>query len=227
MTIRETKRHEVDTPTKNRIVGRALETGNAAQAGRDENVNPRTAQRIVKRYQQTGSTSNKPRPGHPQKLNDYDKRQILRTALKQRRAPFQVVTNQISAHVSISTIRNVLAQHGYHRRVARRVPYLTHMHRCARLNWARINKPFTRQNYLRVIFSDECYVYLGDNHGCVYVTQSTDEEFDEGCLVPTFKQLAVHVMVWGCIIEGRKGPLVVLEYPGGRGGGMNSKRYQE
>jgi hypothetical protein len=28
-------------------------------------------------------------------------------------------------------------------------------------------------------------------------------------------------------MEGRKGPLVVLEYPGGKGGGMNSTRYCE
>ena len=34
-------------------------------------------------------------------------------------------------------------------------------------------------------------------------------------------------MVWGCIMKGRKGLLVVLEYPGGRGGGMNSMHYQE
>ena len=35
------------------------------------------------------------------------------------------------------------------------------------------------------------------------------------------------VMVWGCIIEGCKGPLVVLEYPGGKGSGMNSTHYQD
>jgi hypothetical protein len=28
-------------------------------------------------------------------------------------------------------------------------------------------------------------------------------------------------------MRGQKGPLIVLEYPGGRGGGMNSKWYQE
>lgn len=28
-------------------------------------------------------------------------------------------------------------------------------------------------------------------------------------------------------MEGRKGPLVVLEYPGGRGGGMNTTRYRQ
>ncbi|CAA7267815.1 unnamed protein product [Cyclocybe aegerita] len=77
------------------------------------------------------------------------------------------------------------------------------------------------------MFSDECYVYLGDNRGRIYVTWHPDEELLEECLVPAFKQSTVHVMVWGCIVKDQKGPLVVLEYPGGKGGGMNSKHYQE
>jgi hypothetical protein len=83
------------------------------------------------------------------------------------------------------------------------------------------------QDWRRVIFSDKCYVYLGDKQGHVYVTRHADEVLLDECLVPTFKQSSVHVMVWGCIIEGRKGPLVVLEYPGGKGGGMNSTCYQD
>ena len=61
----------------------------------------------------------------------------------------------------------------------------------------------------------------------MYVTSHADEEYNEDCLVPTFKQSAVHVMVWGCIIKGQKGPLIVLEYLGGKGGGMNLACYQE
>jgi hypothetical protein len=34
-------------------------------------------------------------------------------------------------------------------------------------------------------------------------------------------------MVWGCIVKGKKGLLIVLEYPRGKGGGMNSKHYQD
>jgi hypothetical protein len=56
--------------------------------------------------------------------------------------------------------------------------------------------------------------------------RTAEEEFDENCAIPTFKQSAIQVMVWGCVMKGKKGPLVVLEYPGGRGGGMNSERYQ-
>ncbi|KAJ3574154.1 hypothetical protein NP233_g1951 [Leucocoprinus birnbaumii] len=34
-------------------------------------------------------------------------------------------------------------------------------------------------------------------------------------------------MVWGCIVDGKKGPLVVLDYPGGKGGGMTSACYRD
>ncbi|KAJ7585332.1 hypothetical protein C8J56DRAFT_788619, partial [Mycena floridula] len=53
------------------------------------------------------------------------------------------------------------------------------------------------------------------------------EEMLEECLVPTFEQSSVHFRVWGCIMKGVKGPLLVLEYPRGKGGGMNSERYQK
>jgi transposase len=33
--------------------------------------------------------------------------------------------------------------------------------------------------------------------------------------------------VWECVIRGQKGPLVVLEYPGGKGGGMMAAQYQK
>ena len=33
-------------------------------------------------------------------------------------------------------------------------------------------------------------------------------------------------MVWGCIMEGRKGPLVILKYSGGKGGGITAAQYQ-
>jgi DDE superfamily endonuclease len=78
-----------------------------------------------------------------------------------------------------------------------------------------------------VIFSDECYVHVSDKCGRIFVTQRKDEQLLDECVVPTFKQSKLHVMIWGCIAQGQKGPLVMLDYPGGKGGGMNSKRYQQ
>ena len=216
----------LDTPTKNRIVGYAQATGNAAEAGRKENVNPRTAQRICKHFAETGSTARKKGSGPPTKVTDYDKREIVRTARKNRRMALGQLRNQVAADISTSTVRRVLDSEGYHRRVARRVPYLTRKHKQARLAWAKKNKGMSHEDWGRIIFSDECYVYLGNKQGHIYVTRRADEELLDECLVPTFKQSSVRVMIWGCIIEGEKGPLVVLEYPEGKGGGMNSTRYQ-
>lgn len=95
------------------------------------------------------------------------------------------------------------------------------------MRWVHLYKAFTNRNWGKVIWSDECYIYLGDGCGKVYVTRRADEELNEDCLVPTFKQSSVCVMVWACIMKGRKGPLIVLEYPGGKGGGMNSARYKD
>jgi hypothetical protein len=93
--------------------------------------------------------------------------------------------------------------------------------------WVKLYRKWKDEQWGKVIWSDECYIYLGDDRGRIYVTRRADEELHEDCLVPTFKQSSVRVMVWGCIMKGRKGPLIVLEYPGGKGGGMNSKRYQQ
>jgi hypothetical protein len=86
---------------------------------------------------------------------------------------------------------------------------------------------YTREQWLHVIWSDECYIYLGDNCGRIYVTHRPDEKHYEDCLVPTFKQSSIRIMVWACIMKGSKGPLIALEYSGGKEGGMTSKQYQE
>ena len=93
--------------------------------------------------------------------------------------------------------------------------------------WARLYRLLMHRQWSNVIWSDEAYIYLGDDLGCIFVMQHADEEFSDECLVPTFKQSPICVMVWACIMEGRKGPLLVLKYPGGKGSGMNTTRYCE
>ncbi|KAF5367408.1 hypothetical protein D9758_003630 [Tetrapyrgos nigripes] len=149
---------------------------------------------------------------------------MLRLALKDRKVPFREIGNLMEPGLSASTVGKHLTDENYHRSVARTVPFLKPDQRRKRLAWARNHH---NQDWEKVIWSDECYVYIGDTKWWVWVTHRPDEEWDEECLVPTFKQSSIRVMVCGCIMKGKKGPLVVLEYPGGKGGGMNVKRYQE
>jgi hypothetical protein len=117
----------VDTPTKNRIVGYANATGNAAEAGHKENVNPQTAQHICKLFKETGSTARKRGSGRPTKLTNQDQCEIIRNSRKNHRLGFQELQNQATADILTTTICCVLADGGYHCRVARKVPYLTKM----------------------------------------------------------------------------------------------------
>jgi hypothetical protein len=78
-----------------------------------------------------------------------------------------------------------------------------------------------------VIWSDKCYVYIGDDKGTIWITWRVDEEYEEDCVIPKFKQSYFWVMICVCIMKGNKGPMVVLEYPGGLGGGMTVDWYQE
>ncbi|KAJ7271827.1 hypothetical protein C8J57DRAFT_1507730 [Mycena rebaudengoi] len=93
--------------------------------------------------------------------------------------------------------------------------------------WAKDRQGMRDREWACVMWSDECYIQLGDNKGRIYVTRTVDEVYDEGCLVPTFKQSPIRIMVRACIANNGKGPLVVLEYPGGKGGGMTAAHYQE
>lgn len=227
MSSKENDYTRHDTPKKNRFIG-AIEAGQTVKAAAARYGIPvSTGYKIKKKWKNTGSASNRPSSGRPPVFKKAARRLIIRTAKKSRRTPFHELANQCTFDVSTSTIRNILADAGLHRRLAKRIPVLQHSHATSRLYWAQKYAEWSMAEWGQVIFSDECYVHLGETHGRIYVTRAPGEELLEDCLAPAFKQSAVRVMVWGCIILGRKGPLVVLDYPGGRGGGMTSTRYQE
>jgi hypothetical protein len=140
--------------------------------------------------------------------------------------PFDQIGKLVTPNISASSVQTILHEAGLHQRKARKVVYLTKRQKDARKRWAKDYGEWRMVDWERVIWSDESYVYIGDDRGTVWVTQGVDEEYVKACIVPTFKQSSLHIMVWACIMKGDKGPLVVLEYPGGRGGGMTADRYQ-
>jgi transposase len=84
-----------------------------------------TAHDIWKKYQKYGTTVNHPQSGHPRKVTDHTIHQMIRVAKKSCRKPFQEIGNEVEPKVSETTVRRVLAEQGFHRWVACKVPYLT------------------------------------------------------------------------------------------------------
>ncbi|GFV42933.1 paired domain-containing protein [Trichonephila clavipes] len=71
---------------------------------------------IVKKYLETGSVENKPRPGGPRKLTSRAKRMIVRSATNKPMRSAQNIAHELlsSCNVSVSsrTVRNVLHSAG-------------------------------------------------------------------------------------------------------------------
>ncbi|GFS89037.1 paired domain-containing protein [Trichonephila clavipes] len=89
---------------------------------------------IVKKYLETGSVENKPRPGGPSKLTSRAKRMIVRSATNKPMTSAQNIANELlslSYNVSVSaqTVRNVLHNAGLKARTPRKKPYISEVNR--------------------------------------------------------------------------------------------------
>jgi transposase len=142
MTLPKTTHTQIDSSKENHLIGCIITGESVHHAGKMIGISASSANRIWKKFLATGSTTNLPCSGHPPKVTDHARRRIVRTAVKDRRMPFQEIANSLKPKISDATVRNVLSDEGYHRRVARKVPYLGMNHKPDRMHWARKYKPF-------------------------------------------------------------------------------------
>ena len=221
------RQKQLDSPRKNRFIG-YIQAGNSVRAAaRDFSIPQRTANQLYNKFKEMGTTHRKTGSGRPTDVTPHMMWRIRYLLVTNHRMPFEQIGNLMTPKLSASTIRRVGAYFGLHRRKGRKVIFLTPEHKAKRLQWAREYANWEERDWRHVIWSDEAYVVLGDQKGSVYVTHTKDEEFNNDCVIPKFKQSSLQIMVWGCMMKGKKGPLVVLEYPGGPGGGMTAAQYWE
>ncbi|GFS51573.1 paired domain-containing protein [Trichonephila clavipes] len=95
---------------------------------------------IVKKYLETGSVENKPRPGGPSKLTSRSKRMTVRSATNKPMTSAQNIANELlsSCNVSVSaqTIRNILHSAGLKTRTPRKKHYISEVNRKRRQEFA-------------------------------------------------------------------------------------------
>lgn len=116
--------------------------------------------------------------------------------------------------------------------MARRKPFLSGAVVKKRVQWARENK---RRDWEKVIWTDESSIQTGEHPGRQYVTRLPGEEFLPQCIAPTFRSGRKSIMVWACITNHSKGPIIRIstvpektdENGKKKGGGLNGKRYAE
>jgi transposase len=177
MPKHKTSRRQLGSPTKNQFIGTVRTHHNVARACADYSIKSSTGYDLWNKFLDTGSASNRPRSGRPSKLSESEKENVRELATHRHRKPFCEIGNELMPPVCATTVRSALAETGYHRRVAKKVPYLPPAAKQKRLTWANEMVSMTEEDWSNVAWSDEAYVCLGENKGRVWVTRRPGRSF--------------------------------------------------
>ncbi|CAK9827588.1 Transposable element Tcb1 transposase [Anthophora retusa] len=174
-----------------------------------------TVQSIIDRFGERKTVSNKRRSGRPRKINEYDRRLIIRKVKQNPRITAKQIATELKNNngidVSASTVRDYLRSSEYHGRVARKKYFVNETNRKKRLEFAKqhINTPIEYWN--RVIFTDESKFEIFGSKKKFTVWRKKNTQFRKENLQPTIKHGGGSVLVWGCMSANGVGSLHLIE----------------
>ena len=156
---------------------------NVSNVSRAFGYHRNTIIRLRQRFQQTGGVADHRRPGGPRVTNPRTDRFITLTHLRRR---FQRATSSARQYgISKQTVLRRLRQ--ARQPVRPRRPYVGQVlrarHRVARLQWAQRHFRWGRQQWARVLFSDESRSNLSHHDGGIRVFRGRGERFADNCLI--------------------------------------------
>jgi hypothetical protein len=188
------------------------------------NCNVRTVRRLRQRDRETGRTADHPRSGRPRATTPAQDRYIrtshLRDRYRMETSTAQVTPETHNPSTSAQTVRNRLREAGLRacRPVVRQV--LTR-HQQRRL-WAQTHCRWTRQDWQKVLFTDESRFCLTRGDGRIRIYCRRNERYTEAYTLERDRfGGGGYVMVWGCVSRHHQTELVVIA------GNLNAMCYRE
>ena len=160
-----------------------LARGDVSSVSRAFGCHRNTINRLRQRFQQTGGVADRRRSGRSRVTNPRKDRFITLTYLRRR---FQTATSSARQYdISKQTVLRRLRQ--ARQPIRPRRPYvgrvLTARRRAARLQWAQRHFRWGRQEWVRVLFSDESRFNLSHHDGRIRVFRRRGERFADNCLI--------------------------------------------
>ena len=192
---------------------------NVSNVSRAFGCHRNTIIRLHQRFQQTGGVADRRKPGRPRVTNPRTDRLITLTHLRRR---FQRATSYARQYsISKQTVLRRLRQ--ARQPIRPRRPYVGHVltarHRAARLQWAQRHFRWGRQQWARVLFSDESKFNLSHHDGGIRIFRRRGERIADNCLIERDRFGGGSVMVWDGIMGSRKTNLIVGQ------GNLNAQGY--
>lgn len=205
---------------RGRILG-MLESGiSQSRVTRRVNVARSTIVRLVRRVNETGSVSDRPRPGAPRvtsmRQDNFIRQRHLRNRFVTAQSTTSVVVGNRGRHVSRNTVRRRLRERGILCRRPYRGVVLTDRHRRERQQWAQNN---IGRRWRDVVFSDESRFNVSFADGRVRIYRRRNERYANNCVLEHDRFGGGSVMVWAAINHTFKTDLVVIH------GNLNARGY--
>ena len=154
-----------------------------------------------------------PTRGRRSTITEDIRERLLGTATgraENRWVPYRQVAEVAGINLGRNALRQVFESAEYQRRVARVKPFVSATARSRRLAWAQQFQDCSVNDWMDVIWSDECAFSVGEVCETVWVTRRPGEEYLDDCLVPRFARCST-IIVWGAIYRNQKGQLVVWD----------------
>lgn len=199
---------------RGRIVG-LFESGNSSrQVAEILGKNQSTVLRSWNRWQKEGLNARKSGSGAKRKTSPREDRLIRRTGICHRTSSLAVVRDAcqpaLDSTITKRTINNRMLEAGLRaRKPLLRLPLLPR-HKTARLKWCKERKDWT-QEWLSVIFTDECKFNLGWHDGRTSVRRRTNERNNPACIVTRHTGMTRGIMFWGAISYDSRSPLIIIK----------------
>ena len=170
--------------------------------------------RAIDAFRKEQQVTVKSRNGRPKVLTERNLRQLSKEVVKNRQNTLDELAQSINevstVPVSSKTISCHLHELGFHSLVGVRKPFISEANRKKRFEWCK-----ERQNWVAefktIIWSDEPRFCLFQNDAHKTAWRRPKEKYAIDCLIPTVKHGGGGVMVWGCFVDNRPGPLVAIE----------------
>lgn len=218
-------RQRLSTLDQGRALGWLQDGVSGREVSRRLGVSHSVVQRLYERFQTTGTTDQRPRSGRPRSTTRRQDRYLQTSALRERTVSARTLRSNLRAAsniiISETTVRRRLHEADLHSRAAAvRVP-LTQRHRQARMAFCRNHQRWNRQQWGRVLYTDESRFTLSNSDARRRVWRRVGERYADACIQEHDRHGGGSVMVWaGFHLHGRT-PLYHIE------GNLTGIRYRD
>src|SRR5579859_3051790 len=177
------------------------------------NIPRRTVSNFLTRFKSRGTLTNLPHPGWPRITTVSQDKRIIAAAETHTRVPFAELPNIINIVASESTIRRCLHEDNIWKWRAVKRPLLMEHHAATHLKWAREHQHKTREDWVKIAWSDVVAIQKDSARQQVWVFrhQTKEEKYASKNDRGKTRDGDISQMIWAYFAGNKLGPIAFID----------------